>query len=178
LSTFAKKHDRRKPNQWIVNLVRHPKEEIADDYYLYSKIGQLWLQGTKIDWSRFYVHEERRRIQLPTYPFERQRFWIEGSPYKQLGAGTAPRANLDKRDDVSDWFYIPSWKRPRISLPEPGKTRKPFHWLLFVDQHQTHIASRLLEQLKQLMAPTVNGNSLTLVFPGSEFASLEDSNGG
>ena len=39
--------------------------------------GELWLAGVEIDWAAFYAHERRRRIPLPTYPFERKRYWIE-----------------------------------------------------------------------------------------------------
>lgn len=44
-------------------------------------LGKLWLAGVSINWAQMYTHEHRHRIPLPTYPFERQRYWIE--PYKQ-----------------------------------------------------------------------------------------------
>jgi len=40
-------------------------------------LGSLWQNGVSIDWDAFYAHEQRRRIPLPTYPFERQRFWVD-----------------------------------------------------------------------------------------------------
>ncbi|MFZ0799167.1 MAG: amino acid adenylation domain-containing protein [Terriglobales bacterium] len=40
-------------------------------------LGSLWQNGVSIDWEAFYAHEDRRRIPLPTYPFERQRFWVD-----------------------------------------------------------------------------------------------------
>jgi amino acid adenylation domain-containing protein len=39
--------------------------------------GQLWLSGTRLDARAFHVHETRRRVPLPTYPFERKRFWVD-----------------------------------------------------------------------------------------------------
>jgi acyl transferase domain-containing protein len=42
-----------------------------------SAVGKLWLAGVEIEWSGFYAHERRQRIPLPTYPFERKRYWIE-----------------------------------------------------------------------------------------------------
>lgn len=39
--------------------------------------GRLWLAGVKIDWAAFYAGEQRRRLHLPTYPFERQRYWVD-----------------------------------------------------------------------------------------------------
>ena len=40
-------------------------------------LGELWLAGARVDWSGLYRHERRRRVPLPTYPFERKRHWIE-----------------------------------------------------------------------------------------------------
>lgn len=37
---------------------------------------ERWLAGDRVDWSSLH-HEERRRVHLPTYPFERKRFWFE-----------------------------------------------------------------------------------------------------
>ena len=43
-------------------------------------MGQLWLAGTEVNWQTFYQNEYRHRLPLPTYPFERQRFWIDPLP--------------------------------------------------------------------------------------------------
>ena len=43
-------------------------------------LGSLWQNGVSIDWDAFYAHEYRRHIALPTYPFERQRFWVDPAP--------------------------------------------------------------------------------------------------
>ncbi len=51
-------------------------------------LGQLWLAGAEPDWHAFQSGQ-RRRIALPTYPFERKRFWVQPSPL----AGQAPRAS-------------------------------------------------------------------------------------
>jgi glutamate-1-semialdehyde aminotransferase/acyl carrier protein len=42
-----------------------------------SAMGQLWLAGVDLDWENFYVNERRHRVALPTYPFARERFWVE-----------------------------------------------------------------------------------------------------
>ncbi len=43
-------------------------------------LGQAWALGAPIDWAAFFVGEERRRVPLPTYPFERQRHWVDPPP--------------------------------------------------------------------------------------------------
>jgi amino acid adenylation domain-containing protein len=45
--------------------------------HLLSTLGNLWLHGVPIDWNAFAVNERRSRVLLPTYPFERQRYWID-----------------------------------------------------------------------------------------------------
>ncbi len=49
-----------------------------------SAIGQLWLCGIEINWQNFYALENRKRVPLPTYPFERKRFWKDVVPAKQI----------------------------------------------------------------------------------------------
>ncbi|HEV3456210.1 MAG TPA: condensation domain-containing protein, partial [Thermoanaerobaculia bacterium] len=51
---------------------------------LMRAVGRLWLAGIEIDGEHFFRDERRRRVPLPTYPFERQRYWIEASPRADL----------------------------------------------------------------------------------------------
>ena len=44
---------------------------------LLKAVGTLWQCGIEIDWARFYEREQRRRISLPTYAFERVRHWVD-----------------------------------------------------------------------------------------------------
>ena len=55
-------------------------ENNAEWATLLFALGSLWQNGVAVDWDAFYAHEERRRIPLPTYPFERQRFWVDPAP--------------------------------------------------------------------------------------------------
>jgi len=40
-------------------------------------LGQLWMMGGEVDWRKYSEGQMRRRVILPTYPFERKRYWIE-----------------------------------------------------------------------------------------------------
>ena len=53
-------------------------------------LGRLWVEGVDVDWSAFHAGGRRRRVTLPTYPFERQRYWVEPVP---PAAGTARAAS-------------------------------------------------------------------------------------
>jgi amino acid adenylation domain-containing protein len=52
-------------------------------------LGQLWAHGAEVDWNAFYAGQRRYRIALPTYPFERQRYWIEAGSKQALVASAA-----------------------------------------------------------------------------------------
>jgi amino acid adenylation domain-containing protein len=56
-----------------------PDSAAPDDEYpsVLLALGCLWLNGCTVDWSAFHERETRRRRALPTYPFQRRRFWIE-----------------------------------------------------------------------------------------------------
>jgi phthiocerol/phenolphthiocerol synthesis type-I polyketide synthase E len=55
----------------------HAAETVDDQQFLLATLGELWLSGATVDWPSYYRAERRRRIPLPTYPFQRQRYWIE-----------------------------------------------------------------------------------------------------
>ncbi|MBN4053213.1 SDR family NAD(P)-dependent oxidoreductase, partial [bacterium AH-315-L15] len=57
-----------------------------------AKLLDLWVKGLIFDWNKFYEEPKPRRISLPTYPFSRERYWIEeiealGGRQESLGEG-------------------------------------------------------------------------------------------
>lgn len=44
---------------------------------LLDAVRTAWLEGAEVDWAEFYAGERRRRIPLPTYPFEGRRVWLD-----------------------------------------------------------------------------------------------------
>ncbi|BAZ33696.1 amino acid adenylation domain-containing protein (plasmid) [Cylindrospermum sp. NIES-4074] len=62
-----------KEGLWLPSL----REGISEWQQLLSSLSKLYIAGAKVDWSAFerdYVHQ---KISLPTYPFQRQRYWIQ-----------------------------------------------------------------------------------------------------
>jgi amino acid adenylation domain-containing protein len=57
----------------------------GDDWL--QAVGQVWTAGVSIDWAPLSL--DRRRVLLPTYPFERQRFWVEPRPVIVPAPGAA-----------------------------------------------------------------------------------------
>ena len=112
----------------------------ADDAFLLAAVGRLWLTGLDIDWRGLSTGERRRRIPLPTYPFQRQRYWLQAKrhPFAQAPAAVAADAagtfeSLRKRTDVGDWFYVPVWtRRPALAAADEALASR--EWLLFADE--------------------------------------------
>jgi len=53
----------------------HASDAQPDRAFILSTLGNLWLAGIEPDWNGVHRHERRNRVPLPTYPFERQRYW-------------------------------------------------------------------------------------------------------
>jgi len=53
------------------------RDEPADLETMLTALGRLWLLGIEPAWDEFCLEERRRRVALPTYPFERKRYWID-----------------------------------------------------------------------------------------------------
>ena len=71
---------------WVATLRRN--REQWDE--LLSALGILYVHGVRIDWQAFDRDYPRRRLALPTYPFQRERFWIEKKSHKPCGSVSSP----------------------------------------------------------------------------------------
>ncbi len=114
LGTLARQQPRWNPERLAVASLRRPKDETPDQAFLLGALGRLWTGGVSIAWDQVHAGERRRRVELPTYPFERQRFWVER---RQTPASPAPRS-LARLPSIADWFSVPLW-RQAAPLPAP-----------------------------------------------------------
>jgi acyl transferase domain-containing protein/acyl carrier protein len=108
-------------------------DPLPEQVMLLASLGRLWLAGAPVEWACLYAREQRRRVALPSYPFERKRYWIE--PGESAGHTGQRYARASKRPDIADWFYIPSWKRsapPALDRAEAGADARR-RWLVFMD---------------------------------------------
>jgi len=72
LTQMAQRHKRLGSVNNLFTTLSQPEPD-----HLGLLLGQLWLEGAPIQWPAFYAQERRQRIVLPTYPFERQKYWVE-----------------------------------------------------------------------------------------------------
>jgi acyl transferase domain-containing protein len=105
------------PANDVVNSLQHATRSQPDEAYLLKSVGQLWLAGVDVDWQRLHAGEKRRRVPLPTYPFERQRYWIDSaspaspavntkqaSPPSTTNQNGKPPAQAAEQDSAIEWI--------------------------------------------------------------------------
>lgn len=89
LCTLSRQHPAKQPEQAVLaSLPLAGDQELRG---LTETLGRLWMTGVAVDWQGYYAHERRRRAVLPTYPFERKRYWPEAAQgaVKAAQIGTA-----------------------------------------------------------------------------------------
>ncbi len=162
LSTFARQHPARTASHEVLSSLRHPQDVIDDIPFLLKTLGRLWLAGVRVSWQGFSAGQRRQRLPLPTYPFERQRYWIERRWFESLG-----NQLVRKKWDIADWFYLPAWKRAPVPLrPQAeAQTEQSGQWLILSDA--TPFGTAFARHLQAVGLP------VTLVVAGEQFEQRE-----
>jgi amino acid adenylation domain-containing protein len=93
LSTLINMHTQASGQLVTVQSLHHGKQQADDEAFFTNAIGELWSAGVTIDWSGFYPLGIPNKVPLPSYPFERQRYWIEYSNSAHVTAAEAIASN-------------------------------------------------------------------------------------
>jgi len=72
----------------------------ADLLPVQAALGKLWASGIRPDWSAYFAGETRRRVPLPTYPFQRKSYWVDRSRTASLGGSVEAEPPIP--DTISD----------------------------------------------------------------------------
>ncbi|NLU93272.1 type I polyketide synthase [Chitinophaga sp. Ak27] len=111
-SSLARFYDRQQTPPQVVSLLQRRNGVHDDVQYLYNKLSQLWTWGINIDWTSFYSQQQRKKVALPGYPFDRKIFTLDELP-ASFGAPDPGQ----RKNDFRDCFYTPGWKRKHIEVP-------------------------------------------------------------
>ncbi len=132
----------------------------AADTWIMSTLARLWQAGVTIDWTA--LHRGRgRRVTLPTYPFQRSRYWVAARPAAAVAAAPAE----GRVDDIDRWTYLPAWERSTPPAEDlEARLREAGPWLVLAAEER---GEALVERLIRA------GAEVFTVRPGERFAQDE-----
>jgi acyl transferase domain-containing protein len=116
--------------------------------WLVATIARLWLAGAAVEWSALH-RGEGRRVELPTYPFQRSRYWATARP----GWALTEPAPTGRVADPAQWTHLPTWRPhplPTADLDERLRAAGP--WLVLASEQR---GEALADRLSQAGAEVV-----------------------
>ncbi len=137
---------------------------------LLFSLSSLYLEGSIVDWKGFDQDYSRHHLRLPTYPFQRQHYWVDERDKTEIIRDhvITLQEKSQKNPDPSQWFYWPSWHRsaPIQTNPTKIQPRKPLNWLVLTDSEG--IGLQIGETLQQ------KGQQVIWIKLGEDFFQLSD----
>lgn len=98
-STFATQTFADEDNVDVVASLGRNNDRNDEAALLLSTAGRLWTQGIKLDWQTMHTGARRARLPLPTYSFERTRYWLDTAPASATAPAAASTDTRAIRDD-------------------------------------------------------------------------------
>ena len=163
--SLAAQHERVQRNQ-VMGTLRDPSDKISDDQYFVSALGRLWAMGGKFDWAQLWEGARRKRVVLPTYAFQRKKYFI--APGTKAEQSAAAQEWLMRIEDPEKWGWTPFWKPTyadcNVDVLRGLDQTEPKKWLVFMDD--TGLGKALVERLETA------GHTTIKVIPGDTFARI------
>lgn len=192
LGAMARAHSACDRSRWPLILATMPAAADAEggDRALAGCLAEFWLTGVDVDWQAYHRGNDDwapGRVPVPTYPFQRQRYWFTrdslpelplpdyyadyAGPQKEKSGEPDREALLSEYESLPllperDWLNMTVWREraPRPAMSQPGS-----QWVLFTSSGSAgEVGGPLLDDL------TRAGRDVTVVRPGAGFAAEGD----
>ena len=133
-----------------------------------KNLATLYSQGGPIDWKEFDRDYSRKKLQLPTYPFQRQSYWLEKNDKLRLINSEKVLFNdiSNQENSELDYYQIAWQKSEREIKTLASEFSARGKWIIFADKDG--LGEQIAEQLEQ------NNQSYLLVYSTSEYKTLTD----
>ncbi|MFB9905610.1 type I polyketide synthase [Allokutzneria oryzae] len=165
LSTLARIHWRETRTgtpPTIVPSMRHRADSRTDSDLLLRAVGTVWSSGVEPDWEAFWAGENRKRLPLPGYPYERVRAWVEPDPARPPLDGMWDIAITPASAPAEESpLALPTWAEHPLDQAHTGITPGEA-WLVFTSG--ARVIDLVLDDLRQAGAKVVR------VEPGEDYA--------
>jgi acyl transferase domain-containing protein/acyl carrier protein len=115
-----------------------------------------WLDGEDPGWTAIWADGSGTRVALPTYPFERRRYWYDNDDPDD--------GYFTKLPDMADWFSLPVWKP--APLPFGAVARGDRRRLVLADD--AGLGAAVADRLR------ARGERVVVVSSGSGYERIDD----
>ncbi|CAM2006241.1 non-ribosomal peptide synthetase/type I polyketide synthase [Acanthopleuribacter pedis] len=133
----------------ILASMRHRKDPTDDLLRLRQTQAELWTAGVTLGSDTPASATPMKRVALPTYPYQRQRYWFsepELPPLPHKAHAAAPASETSAASVAAEYgFSAPSWQR-RVPPPQPAAVHGT--WLLLADADG--VGAAFAEHLRRL----------------------------
>ncbi|XYI03831.1 type I polyketide synthase [Sorangium sp. So ce1128] len=127
---------------WLPSLRRG-----RDDWQvILESLGRLYTTGVPIDWAGFDRPYARRRLTLPTYPWQKQRHWVDVQPAAERSA-SAERARASAAEDEVH-YLVQQWQRAAPARAAAAAGARPGRWLLLAGAAGAVVPAAVLRALE------------------------------
>jgi len=159
------------PSNQVLSTLRHPDQKVPDDIHFMGGIARLWALGVEADWSAIWGEAKRQRVPLPTYPFQRQSYFIAPGGAVPGTDAAEDAALLPARvEDVSAWGWRPAWKPVAADTeaedPDHPEAVAALTWAILSDG--AGLGARVIGRLRKA------GHRVVEVRAGDAFARVDD----
>ncbi len=137
------------------------------------KLLDLWVKGLELDWNKLYGDNKPSRISLPTYPFAKERFWVDitldtpsvsQKSAEEIKVKVAPVVE----EKIQKMYFTSRWKEITPSeFDEKSLISGP---VLILDT-----TDKLYLSLKKELDGNSTGNSVILVKMENSYQEIEPS---
>ncbi|MBL9171344.1 MAG: aminotransferase class III-fold pyridoxal phosphate-dependent enzyme, partial [Verrucomicrobiales bacterium] len=159
LTTFSRQHPGKPWNLLGVSPITQGSGQPQESFEMMQALGALWTAGCSPCWEAVHGGEPRRRVALPAYPFERQRYCIEPVPMVIPQLQESGHANVDSTPEN------PNSQRatePVVNAPELVVNSLPLSVTPSLNRAE-HLAKIIRDLVREMSGITVTDDSLSFV---------------
>ena len=188
LNTLTLQHPAMKSGQTVINSLPDVSRTTGDIETLLNAFGRLWVAGAQPNWETFHQGERLHRVSLPTYPFERKRYWIsptksdatpgvgvQRSDERQVSAQAASSSNRSaiSAEQSRPQDDLQNTSQPNTNQPSTnqGSTNQPMV-LSEVSMNRTNERQERIQQSLLSMFQDLSGISAADLDPATSFMEL------
>jgi acyl transferase domain-containing protein len=134
LTNLTRQHLNGKQTDNLIQMTGRHQNQAQDYQFALQTLGKLWQFGFEINWQPLFKDQNPQRVMLPTYSFERQKYWIK------FNTGTSVQTRNNGVMPFEEWFHVPVWKQIPPFSSENNKVPKTEKTAIFY--HQSSVQNK------------------------------------